>query len=321
MPAPTLHTPANPVIEVDVNGLPIDTVTTTSGRSVVGNVASGATDAGNPVKVGGEYLATTPTFANGQRTDLQTSANGSVYVDFGRAGNNRSPTADGLSVATGINTYSQTVYFNGTTWDRARGDANGSWVGGNVASGANDAGNPVKVGGVFNTSPPTLSTGQRGNLQLTANGILRVINTNASGGETTYLNWTNAALDTTTITSFAGVSLGYVINPSTGQAVRALGDATGSIVHAPTNTVSSALSNTIAASGGTATVAFINTARQEVINPSTAAIWASWGTPGVNAAGSFQISPGGSFSTDRTSGTLTLLSTVASQPFTVNRYS
>lgn len=101
----------------------------------------------------------------------------------------------------------------------------------------------------------------------------------------------------------------------------ASGDATGTWVHAPANTVSTALSNTIAASGGTATLAFTNTSRQEVINPSTSTLWASWGTPAVNGAGSFPIAPGGSFSTDRTTGTLTLLSTVATQPFTVNRYS
>jgi len=94
-----------------------------------------------------------------------------------------------------------------------------------------------------------------------------------------------------------------------------------SISAAPANAASSALSGTIAASGGTQAVAFINTARQEVINPSAATLWASWGTPAVNGAGSFPIAPGGTFSTDRTAGTLTLLSTAASQPYTINRYS
>lgn len=39
-------------------------------------------------------------------------------------------------------------------------------VAGNVASGVADGGNPVKVGGVFNTSFPILSNGQRGDIQL-----------------------------------------------------------------------------------------------------------------------------------------------------------
>ena len=37
---------------------------------------------------------------------------------------------------------------------------------GNVASGATDSGNPVKVGGVYNTSAPTLTNGQRGDGQM-----------------------------------------------------------------------------------------------------------------------------------------------------------
>lgn len=41
-------------------------------------------------------------------------------------------------------------------------------VGGNVAAGATDSGNPVKVGGKFNTALPTLTNGQRGDLQLDA---------------------------------------------------------------------------------------------------------------------------------------------------------
>jgi hypothetical protein len=43
---------------------------------------------------------------------------------------------------------------------------------GNTASGSTDVGNPVKVGGVYNTSLPTLTTGQRGDLQLDSSGRL-----------------------------------------------------------------------------------------------------------------------------------------------------
>lgn len=48
-------------------------------------------------------------------------------------------------------------------------------VQGNSATGATDVGNPVKIGGVFNTVPPVLTTGQRGDLQLTANSSLRTM--------------------------------------------------------------------------------------------------------------------------------------------------
>ena len=47
-------------------------------------------------------------------------------------------------------------------------------VGGNVASGGADSGNPVKVGGKYNLAPPTLTDGQRGDAQLNANGAIRV---------------------------------------------------------------------------------------------------------------------------------------------------
>lgn len=45
-------------------------------------------------------------------------------------------------------------------------------VTGNAASGAADSGNPVKIGGVYNTTLPTLTSSQRGDAQLDARGNL-----------------------------------------------------------------------------------------------------------------------------------------------------
>lgn len=45
---------------------------------------------------------------------------------------------------------------------------------GNAASGAADSGNPIKVGGKYNSTPITLTDGQRGDLQLDANGYQKV---------------------------------------------------------------------------------------------------------------------------------------------------
>ncbi len=47
-------------------------------------------------------------------------------------------------------------------------------VTGNAASGAADSGNPVKTGGVFNTTQPTVTTGQRVDQQMTARGELLI---------------------------------------------------------------------------------------------------------------------------------------------------
>lgn len=48
------------------------------------------------------------------------------------------------------------------------------FVAGAVASGASDSGNPVKIGGIYNSSPVTLTNAQRGDAQLDANGYLKV---------------------------------------------------------------------------------------------------------------------------------------------------
>lgn len=45
-----------------------------------GNVASGDTDAGKPVKVGGKYNATKPTFDSGDRGDFQIDQRGNLYT-------------------------------------------------------------------------------------------------------------------------------------------------------------------------------------------------------------------------------------------------
>lgn len=47
-------------------------------------------------------------------------------------------------------------------------------VQGNVAGGATDSGNALKAGGVFNTTPPTYTTGQRSDLQVGSRGSLNV---------------------------------------------------------------------------------------------------------------------------------------------------
>lgn len=61
-------------------------------------------------------------------------------------------------------------------------------AGGNVASGATDSGNPVKVGGVYNSTLPTLSSGQRGDVQLTARAALRMVLTDGGTNDITLDN-------------------------------------------------------------------------------------------------------------------------------------
>lgn len=54
------------------------------------------------------------------------------------------------------------------------------WVHGNIAAGAADSGNPVKVGGIYTTTVPLLTTGQRGDNQLDENSTQYVSRNEAS---------------------------------------------------------------------------------------------------------------------------------------------
>jgi len=66
-------------------------------------------------------------------------------------------------------------YFNGTTWDRARGNTTGAFVQGPVASAGANVGNPVKIGAPFNTTQPTFTNGQIGDAQLSPRGAQIVV--------------------------------------------------------------------------------------------------------------------------------------------------
>ena len=62
---------------------------------------------------------------------------------------------------------------------------------GNVAAGATDSGAPVKVGGVYNTTKPTLTNGQRGDVQVTPNGSQEINLNTLLAGEDLTNNWLN----------------------------------------------------------------------------------------------------------------------------------
>lgn len=73
---------------VGVNGLKVDGSSVTQPVSIAtnqpsGNVASGAADSGNPLKIGGRYNSTPPTLSDGNRADIQLDANGNLKVSLG----------------------------------------------------------------------------------------------------------------------------------------------------------------------------------------------------------------------------------------------
>lgn len=278
--------------------------------AAAGNVASGATDAGNPVKTGGVYNTTQPTVTNGQRVDTQSTAHGGTIVATGTdtfnvtvnaalpAGSNTigaltanqsvnvsqvngvavstgagavgtgtariavgadtatiagsapgtagTPSTNVVSVqgvalgtalptnqsqvsgtavsvnngttdagttrvtlssdstgqvklATGSNTIgaltanqSVNVAQVGGTNTVTAGVAGLQAVGGNAASASTDSGNPVKVGGVYNSSPPALTSGQRGDTQMDSAANIKIYLATLLAGE----DLTNGVLGT-----------------------------------------------------------------------------------------------------------------------------
>jgi len=98
--------------------------------AATGNVASGVSDAGNPIKIGARYNSTLPTLTDGQRGDIQIGTRGSLNIQIkvpdGTANIAGGVPSDGLSNSTnGIGVQALNSNFNGTTWDRMRGDTAG----------------------------------------------------------------------------------------------------------------------------------------------------------------------------------------------------
>ena len=98
--------------------------------AVSGNVASGATDSGNPVKVGGKYNATQPTLTDGQRGDVQLDSRGNLKVLLRSVDGVASPAiaAAGTDAIVGGSTNGLAVLglghmFSGVGWDRIRNNA------------------------------------------------------------------------------------------------------------------------------------------------------------------------------------------------------
>lgn len=103
--------------------------------AAAGNAASGAADSGNPVKIGAlvETAAPSASRANGNRADCTVDAYGALRVMpaevlAGADGNGNSFLA-GIRMSGNWGVLQTAGYvFNGTTWDRQRGDTNGTVV-------------------------------------------------------------------------------------------------------------------------------------------------------------------------------------------------
>lgn len=106
-----------------------------------GNVASGGTDSGNPLKIGGVYSATLPTVTTGQRVNAQMTNRGELLTashDFVTAAANISAAdvgsasavgANGQVILTGTPTANSVVSTSGTGNSSFAIQVSGTWVG------------------------------------------------------------------------------------------------------------------------------------------------------------------------------------------------
>lgn len=128
---------------------------------IIGN--TGAYNSAPPTCTSGNWC-TMQTDVNGRLLTTSTSTvTGTVAIDQTTPG-----TTNGVVVNAGSNIIGK-VGIDQTT----PGTTNAVVATGNVASGATDSGNPLKIGGVYTTTPPPLTTGQRGDVQLDVNSNIR----------------------------------------------------------------------------------------------------------------------------------------------------
>lgn len=124
------------VVVVNPDGSNIGSGSGASADQVQGTAAANAASVGNPVRVGAQYDSTLPTYDNGDTTNLQAGSRGSLNVtlmvqDSTSPVNVASTNSDGVAtsaVSTRLDTLAKGMYFNGTTWDRVRGDTTGSYA-------------------------------------------------------------------------------------------------------------------------------------------------------------------------------------------------
>lgn len=175
---------------------------------VVGSVASGAADSGNPVKFGAVYNATLPTISTGQRVDAQADLSGNIRVTLAAA---TSTPNDGIvnSSLSGVTSpTSQTgarplliapVAFNGTSWDRVR-NAGTAGTGLLVENGPYSRGR-VTADGRIKSSAGFIHTISIAPLTATPTaGLLTVYDNTAESGTVVYAEWIFATTPGHTVT-------------------------------------------------------------------------------------------------------------------------
>lgn len=193
-----------------------------------GNVASGATDSGNPVKMGCVYNSTLPTYTTGQRTDCQTGTRGSLNVSIvtrdGTLVTEVTVPADAATNAGigGLRTFSVPALYNGTTVDIGREVANAT---NSTGTGITAAGNVAQCDDAAQTA---ITENQFGNVRMdcTSHAIMTQAANYSFGRATADLQIKGAAgfihqicIEPTTATPTAGLITVYDSLTETGTVI------------------------------------------------------------------------------------------------------
>lgn len=171
--------------------------------ATVGAAANGAAVTGNPVLIAGQdgtnvQSVLTDTSGRLITSSVASKAEDSLHVS-----------GDMGTVILAVRESTPTDLSAGGTdgdYEPLQVDATGRlWVNASaIASGAADSGNPVKVGAKYNSTQPTFTDGQRGDLQIGSKGSLRV-ELFGSGS-------TNSATVSTTTTDGNSTGVGVLFN-------------------------------------------------------------------------------------------------------------
>src|ERR1035437_8662808 len=171
--------------DVDSNNN-LKVISTNAGPVVPGTAAV------NSGLIGGQFNTALPTLTTGQQSAIQVDSSGRIIVrnselpatvntNYGTVGASTLRTAAQIGNATGAADFNngatgaQTLRVASNAYDGSGTAITSTTIGakqsldvtaqGNIASGSADSGNPVKVGMVFNTTPPTPTSGNRVDLQ------------------------------------------------------------------------------------------------------------------------------------------------------------
>lgn len=160
--------------------------------NATGNVADAATDSGNPVKIGGIYTSSLPTLTDGQRSNAHFGTRGSMSVQIYGADSvtpigNIVNNADAVTVSstgTSLAVSNFSRVFNGTSWDRQRGDTTAIFVQKGTSPGSRWA-YAAAASGISNTTTAvTIAAAAGASTRNYVNGIQ--ISTDALGAATEF---------------------------------------------------------------------------------------------------------------------------------------